>query len=373
MNLALLTKRNIIELANRSALFNEVSSIESLNDINNKQHNAIVIDQSFLTAPDLVLFRGLNPNILVLVLTENNNKAFLQTCYAHNVSVLAAGVTNEEVLGFIKSHWLNIKESEFLNVISVSGTHPQVGCTQTAFSLATQLSNTNRNVAVIGLNYYNPGEIPTNFSEYSFDSIYHSISNQMIDSEEIKKTMLKVNDFYYLVGNRKLTKSKRYKKEHIVNLIKMLKESFDLLILDLGSQYDTTGAIAGLECSQTHLLVGNQQEISKLSFNSWYEQVLKQLDYSRDDFLFICNKYDSESIKTPNLISKELNIPYFAQIPFLIGAEKVEIEEGILINDCTNRYDKSIERVVKGILSQIDETYQIEVKNTPKKKTFSLF
>jgi Flp pilus assembly CpaE family ATPase len=135
----------------------------------------------------------------------------------------------------------------------------------------------------------------------------------------------------------------------------MAKEGFDYVVLDIGSHYDHAPALAGLYYSNTHLLITTQQEVGARHFRKWQDQVLSRLGYREDKFLMCVNKYSSHAILTPKQLEEDLKIPLFEQIPYLIGAEDIEIDETLLYFSINKPYKRSIERIAKGILQEEKE------------------
>jgi MinD-like ATPase involved in chromosome partitioning or flagellar assembly len=316
----------------------------------------LVIEQNGYSTSEFIQLRSKYPMMKILLIIEEFDYVLRRVCIAHDIDTLSSNLIEEKLKSIVQTSWLHMaKKSDFKNVISVSGTHSQVGTTQTALSLAMCMKELNLNVCVLGLDVYNPGELSKVSADYSLDSIYSSVDNHLITFEKLKKTMVDVNGVHYLVGNRNFLKKLEFQIEPMKELIHMAKEGFDYVLLDLGSHYDHAPALAGLYYSNTHLLITTQQEVGARHFRKWQDQVLGRLGYGEEKFLLCVNKYSSHAILTPKQLEEDLKISLFEQIPYLIGAEDIEIDEILLYYSINKSYRKAIERIVKGIIQQEED------------------
>jgi Mrp family chromosome partitioning ATPase len=357
---------NIMSILKAVGNITDIVTIHSFEALEKKDGkvDAFIIEQNGYNTSNLIELRKKHPNMKVLLITDDFDHMLKRICVAHDIDTIHSLSIQEQMKLLIQVKWFHmIAKSDYKNVISVSGTHGQVGITQTTFSLAMCMRELNLNVCVLGLDVHNPGELSKVTAEYSMDSIYSSVDNKLLTFEKLKRTMVEVEGVYYLVGNRNFLKKLEFQIEPIKDLINITKGGFDYVLLDIGSNYDNAPALAGLYYSNTHLLVTTQQEVGGRHFKKWQEQVLGRLGYSEDKFLMCVNKYSSHAILSAKQLEEELKIPLFEQIPYLIGAEDIEIDETLLYKSMSKPYKKAIERIVKGIL---EETKEMEWN--PKKK-----
>jgi hypothetical protein len=331
----------------------EIVRIQDINFFEKKEVKieGLIMEQNGYSTSDFIQLRNKYPMMKILLIIEEFDYVLRRVCIAHDIDTLPANLIQEKLKSIVQTNWLHMAEkSEFKNVISVSGTHSQVGTTQTTLSLAMCMKELNLNVCVLGLDVYNPGELSKVSADYSLDSIYSSVDNHLINFEKLKKTMVDINGVQYLVGNRNFLRKLEFQIEPLKELIHIAKEGFDYVLLDIGSHYDHAPALAGLYYSNTHLLLATQQEVSARQFRKWQDQVLGRLGYGEEKFLLCVNKYSSHAILTPKQLEEDLKISLFEQIPYLIGAEDIEIDEILLYCSVSKPYKKSIERIVKGVL-----------------------
>ncbi|MEW4286217.1 AAA family ATPase [Priestia koreensis] len=347
-----------------------VASVEELTP--KQKLFGLIIDEDQTSTAELITLRQRFPKLRVLVLAESDESLLRLKKFAtaQQMDVISQRVSNEEILFTLKSLWFSVNHSEYKNVISISGTHPQVGVTQTALSLGKELRALNNSVCVLGFNFYHAGEMPKQSTDYSFDVIYPSLENRLIEKEKIKEVMYEVDKLYYMIGNRNYHRKHAYEMEPIKLLIDYAKDQFDYVLIDIGAQYDTAGALAGLEYSDTHVLVGTQQMVSSQHFNRWKELILRDLGYKDEDFLLVVNKYDASRTLSSKQLAEDLGVPLYNQIPLVADAMDSEMLYGFIHDSLDKPYLKVMTDIARGLT---DETYQGDKPTTKKKRSFLLF
>lgn len=323
-----------------------VSKLNSVDELEKLKCDALLVDQEFVDFSSLIDFRDVQPFIKTILLVDSPlNETQVRICNAQKIVPFYKENSKEEFKQLILQEWLDHIVKMNQNVISISGTHPQSGVTQTSISLALALRELNYKVCVIGLNFYNSGEIIGFPSEFSFDSLYHSVSNNLFDAEGLKKQLIEIHGIHYLVGNRNFLKKNKYHPEPIQSLINIVKDEFDFVILDLGSIYDTSGSLAGIMASGTKILVGTQDEYSIRNFNKWYDQFLSPIGIKKDDLLLVVNRYDPVNLIKPKKTEEETGVTLFEKIPSI----SVDGSDGVLYNYYFKTYNRTFNRIAKGI------------------------
>mgnify|MGYP002655705576 CR=1 FL=1 len=324
----------------------EVTKLSSVDELDKLKCDALLVDQELVDFSSLIDFRDVQPAIKTILLVDGPlNDTQIRICNAQKIVPFYKEYSKEEFKQLILQEWLDHIVKINQNVISISGTHPQSGVTQTSISLALALRELNYKVCVIGLNLYNPGEIIGFPSEFSFDSLYHSVSNNLFDAEGLKKQLIEIHGIQYLVGNRNFLKKNKYHPEPIHSLINIVKDEYDFVILDLGSIYDTSGSLAGIMTGGTKILVGNQDEYSIRNFNRWYDQFLSPIGIKKEDLLLVVNRFDPVNLLKPKKIEEETGVALFEKIPSI----SVDGSDGVLYNYYIKAYNRTFNRIAKGI------------------------
>jgi Flp pilus assembly CpaE family ATPase len=344
-----------------------VTPIERLDVLMDKHdYNGLVIEHTpEHLSSELIQIRNGNPMLKILLLHQQSDDILERICAARDIAVLKDNPTSEMVKSFIEKEWLKVGQAGSNHVVSISGTHSQVGTTQTAFSLAKTLANLNYKVKVLGLNVANPGELEKYPSENSFDTIYPYLEHRTINADSLEAYMVNVENFKYLVGNRDMTRWFDYQVEPVNHLIDLASETSDVVILDLGSFYNTALCVSGLLKSNMHILVTTQQEASFKQFIRWKKQILSQMEnMNANGFFLLINKFDSELSLTPKHLTEAFGIHLLETIPYVPQAEDYLIEDALLYNAFHRGYLKAFDAVGKAVLSYVNEGTSPERKGS---------
>lgn len=342
----------------------EVDSFEEIKK--DKKVKVIITEQGELTAADIMQLRQGFPEHKLLILTNRIEPFFEKSCIVHDVLLISKEMVERERLDAIQSKWFDLEEqTEFHNVIALHGTHRSIGVTQVALSTGYFLGTLNYKTLVIGMNPYNPGEYPGLEVTYSFEQIYDFIESNVIhDGESLLPYLNKVEQFYYLVGNRDLYKAVQFNPEPIEKLIRFAKEYFHIVILDVGAFYDSFLAKTGLQMSNTHVLVSTQEQQSIDEYKRWKEQILDRFTYHPKSQYQVINKHASKAIITTKHLEDKHLIPVLAEIPFFPEAADAVITDGIIYLAEYKPFVRSIEGLAKALANEVTESQK------PAKKGF---
>ena len=351
-----------------------VSTLDKLETLLDKHdyEGLIIRHQPEILSSELIEIRNANPTLNMLLIQKHSDEILERICEVREITVFKEEPSFEDIKQFILREWLDISPSGTNNVISISGSHSQVGTTQTAFSIAKTLANLNYSVKVLGLNVANPGELEKYPTENAFDTVYQQLEHKTFNKEMLESTMVEVENFKYLVGNRDMTRWFDYQVEPVNHLIDLASETCDVVILDLGSFYNTALCISGLLKSDMHILVTTQQEASIKQFVRWKKQVLSQMkNMDSKDFYLVINKYDNELSLTPKHLTEIFGIHLLETIPYVPQAEEYLIEDALLYNAMHRGYLKSFDAIGKAIIAQIREGFDPGKKGSFISRIFS--
>lgn len=357
MNAAILmNNREIQTMIEKMSEF-ETTKLNNLEELENQEYDVFIFEQHYVDYLEIMSIRDKNDHLKLIMIQEDHTSDSEKIYVANDVMLISEDASLDDVKNLINQHLFNVTEEERLeNVVAISGTHPQVGVTQTALSIASAIHHEyGKSVGIIGLNAYNPGIISTVKSKDTLDQVYDLIKNNILTPKKLLNMMVEVNGIKYLLGNDDVLKNFEYEEEPIENLIRMASESFDIVILDLGSIYDNALSLSGLKLAQMHVLLCSQQEISSVMFQKWKEKVLIPLDILPEDSIVVVNKYRDDLIKTMNQLSKEFNMPLMAKIPYLFGAIDDESDLGLLYLSTDKSYQKNIKKIIKGLFNDFKE------------------
>lgn len=346
--------------------FSSKIEVQSVDDVvKDKKIDVIIMNQNELEPSNVIQLRATFPTKKILIVSNQIDSFFEKSCVAHNILLLSNEWTQREQLDHIQKSWFGLEEqTEYHNVVAVSGSHRQVGVTQVALSLGNALGSFNYKTLVIGLNPYNPGEDSKRHATYSFDQIYELIqSNVITTGESLVPYLEKYDHFYYLTGNRDYYKALSFEGKTVERLIDIAKEHFQAVVLDIGAFYDSYLPLTGLQMSNTHILVSSQEQFSIDEYNRWNEQVLSRFEFHPKTRYQVVNKYASKAILTTKQLEEKLEIPVLTQIPFFPEANDALIEDGILYFSEHSPYNKVIDGIARVIGDEILVTPNGEKEN----------
>lgn len=338
--------------------FSDQIEVQTFDEIvKDKKIEILLSERNGLNAQDIILLRQKFPHHKIMLLAEEEDSFFQKACITHDILLIYNSMSEREKLDTIQKTWFGLEEqTEYHNVVAIHGTHRQVGVTQVALSLGYELGNLNYKTIVIGLNPYNPGEIPKVNATYSFEQIYDLIENDVIhDAESLLPYLTKVGSFYYLLGNRDKYKAMTFESKPVERLIHFVKDYFHIVLLDIGSFYDSYLPLTGLQLSNTHVLISSQESIAMTEYKSWQEQVLNRFEFHPKSVYQVVNKVSSRAIITPSLLRDSFNTQILAEIPYFPEANDSIMEDGILAQADYRPYSKVIEGLARAIAEEATE------------------
>ena len=333
----------------------EVDSFEDV--LKEKKVKVIVTAQNDLTTPDVIDLRNTFPEHKFLILTNKEDSFFNKACIAHDILLISSESSEREQLDAIQKAWFGLEEqTEFHNVIAFHGTHRQVGVTQLALSVGHHLGTLNYKTLVIGMNTYSSGEYPGLNPSHSFEDVYDFIeSNAIHDGESLLPYLTKLDQMYYLVGNRDFYRASNFDSEPIEKLINFAKEYFHIVILDIGAFYDGFLAYNGLQMSNTHVLVSSQEQQSIDEYKRWKEQIIERFEIHPKSQYQVVNKYATRPIITSKHLEEKHNVQVLAEVPYFPEAADAVIEQGILIQTDNRLFIKKVEGLSKALANEVTE------------------
>jgi cellulose biosynthesis protein BcsQ len=189
-------------------------------------------------------------------------------------------------------------------IFVIHGVDHKVGTTMLSQSIAQTISNSypSKRILLLFLN----GRKSTEYIKEetgSIENIKIRLDNLMIDGSEIESFSLRRGNLFILAGIGKMEEERLYMPENVDYLLSEIKNNFDLIIIDSGSNLDNGLAIGALRYSENRILVITQQETALKR----YEELMPT--YSLLGFEFkklLINKYFIEDPYDREYITKRL-------------------------------------------------------------------
>lgn len=248
-----------------------------------------------------------------------------------------------------------------------------IGLTATVHTIADTLSvRTESRIAVLNLNAWDDGTDYIEEPDFTLDQIKSRLSGKMLQNDEdflSKFTQIRDN-LLILSGNRDTKLERLYSVEEVKYLIERSKDLFDLVLIDAGSHVDNALSAEALEQADDIFILLNQQAKSSKRFGQLYNDILAEYPIYKKDLHLIINEYQSRTyLDTDDKISKEVDVPLFATIPYVENAKLCEIEnKWSLLFD-----DKDYAKTINGIAEQIAAESNLAMIESPNQKKRGLF
>lgn len=361
---------NIDQIVDKVEHIEEVVKINSLEELQSKiKFDGLVIDRLGMQATELLSLRENHPNICIIMFFQEKDDLFEKTCITHEIYPMLEEDIELRLYNVISERWFNVtKNTDYENVIAIAGTHSRVGVTEIALGLGVNTVNFNRKTILISLNPYSPGELEKIQTKQSFEHIYELFENNYIPSiDEFLNQINEVQGLYYLVGNRDFYKAYSFKREPIEKLINFAKENFDIVYLDVGSFFENFAPNVGLLMSNTHLWITTQEHVGIKQYKRWEEQIFRSFEFKAKHKHLVINQYSNQALLNPKYMEENLGIPFLRSVPFIPGANDIQIETSFIANSDERRFIDPVHNLTKALLNEVDENEK------PLKKKFSLF
>lgn len=244
-----------------------------------------------------------------------------------------------------------------------------IGLTTSVLAIADTLSkHTSAKIAVLNLNAWDDGTDYISEPEFTLDQIKSRLTGKMFHNEDdfLSKFKSVRENLYILSGNRDRRLERLYSIEEINYLIDRSKEVFDLVLIDAGCHLDNALTAGAIDYSDELFLLLNQQVKSSKRFGQLYDDILIEYPILKKDLNLIMSNYQSRTyLPSDDEISKQVDVPLFATIPYVENAFLCEIEnKWSLLFD-----DKEYSKILYKISEQIAEKSSLlMLEGTTKKK-----
>ena len=242
------------------------------------------------------------------------------------------------------------------NIACFFGAGPGVGTTIVSQSIAQELSCISGKTTGLlvlsgygGTNYFDIGS-----SSGGLPEIKERLINNILSPGELKNSCIKSDLLYVLAGEGNIAKLRHYHPEHIEKLVELSSKTFDVTIINGGS--DISGmSIGALNSAKIKYLVTTQSDNHFRNFRKLVNQIFINLGISEKDFSLIVNKYiDSSELETEISLAKNYGMPLASVVPLLdyIAGLEAEKKKRTLIG-YDRAYDNSIRQLAVSVCREL--------------------
>lgn len=370
-----------LDFVNLEKSFEDIN--EAFDFVLKSRPEILVVDISQKT--DFVL------NLISKILTTHKTCKILavSTDYSSNtvIKAMRAGVRDLISAPVIKEDFKSaiqklkgespVKKEKKSRVITVFSNKGGIGKTSIAVNLALELANiTKEKVALIDLNLQ-MGDITTFLDiSPSFDISYPIKNLSKMNSEFLLNTLEKYKDtnLYVLADPPSLEKAKEITSEQITGLMRVLRETFSYIIIDISPNFEKK-TIATLDNSDLILLV-TMVNLPAIRNCQRCLEIFQKLGYDENKTQVVLNRFmENDEIKVDD-VESVLNKEVYWKVPNNYFAIMSAINKGIPVSimnpdsNITQSYQGLAVKLADNVLKQ---NFAVKTDRTSEFNFMSLF
>lgn len=237
-------------------------------------------------------------------------------------------------------------------VFAFHGAEYKVGSTMLTQSVAQMIAGGKKDVKVLLL--FLNGRRSTDYCREdpeSIEAVRASIDNKMLTLAEFMQICYRSDNLYMLAGVRRLFEQRFYGPQMSEYIIKLVRDSFDLILIDCGNELDNGLALGALRSADTRLLVLTQQESVLARYEalrSTYEML--KLTYQK----IIVNKYIQDDPHDEAYLARRLQRHKKDMIAVLLAkyARQAEIDYRTLLDYNESGFREGVRAAAEAVLEE---------------------
>jgi MinD-like ATPase involved in chromosome partitioning or flagellar assembly len=237
------------------------------------------------------------------------------------------------------------------NVFVFHGIDYKVGTTMIAQSTAEMIAKENKDIKVMLL-FLNGRKSDEFIGEKveSIEAIKANIDNKMMGYSDVLRICLQRDNLYLLAGIEKFQNERYFFPETAIRILKEIRESFDIIIVDSGNNIDNGLSMGALQYTAHRFLVLTQQETMLRRYEQFRELYKSlQLDFP----LIVINKHLQIDPYDLGYIAKRLEIN--KKSLFTVNqsnfARQAEIDGKTILHYSENGFEKDVRAIANWIRS----------------------
>ena len=235
-------------------------------------------------------------------------------------------------------------------VISFHGSDHKVGTSQISQCTAEVFAKSFPKSSVL-LIQADGGPAPNycNKLRETIEGIRPFLAQEIVNIPDIKEKSFYKDNLYIIGGQNKPGMSEYLTPDMGEILVDALRDEFDLIILDTGSEIEDGFSLGAILASDSVYMVINQSE-SSLRRYEWYSFLFDHISLDFDSF--ILNKYNKNSVYEKEYIAERLLIDKAKIITIREdkrGADAEMLNESLISAKASKSFKNDIEKLVKDI------------------------
>lgn len=283
-------------------IFTEVKFLTALEDM-----DVLIIVDKKMKQEDLQNM-VLDPNIeYFYLLTEETPKLTQTHIETLGFKIIPPRRTNTQIVDLVASNFASYNKDE--NLFVFFGTDNKVGTTMLAQSVAEIIAdNKELKVLLLPLGGSAILDYVESYSGASLEALKSRLDSGILTSAELFDATAKIDNLYILKNIDSLTARRFFTPAHIEKLLTLATKTFDLVVVDAGSNIEFGTVIGSLIHAKNKFLIATQNEKSISNFIWTKQQVFDPLKINC--FNVVVNKaIYSSALDTDKDIARRLNLP----------------------------------------------------------------
>lgn len=346
------------------AFFNKVDAAADYKKFNKKtveKYDIVVISQKVFPVDTFnEVFGDVFSGVEHMFYISESPETFEQTkatLSGKKVYCIPFGKTPKQALDLVcKNSGMSIFERD--NLFVFMGADSKVGTSMVSLSIAERLSiRTDARILYLDLGALSKNcYIPKEAAKNNIDVIRSKFVNNILTNTELQESCFKKEKLHILNGVLDIKNSRLYQPEDIEKLLQNACETFDIIIVDAGCNLllDLGLSIGAINFANTVHLVTTQQENSKKNYIRMKEQVFDRLGMESGKFQLLINKYmQNDDLPSAQDIGHEYQLKVKETISNSDYGWAAEKANNTLLNYQNDKYNKDIDKIVKGVIKQL--------------------
>lgn len=218
------------------------------------------------------------------------------------------------------------KEEKDAHIISMFSTKGGTGKSVLALNFSLKLSKKGDKKVILVDGDFLFGDVGVLVDEKPIKTIENIVDDMAFDSYHLMKEYITDTNYNIdaLLAPKRPENAERITKEHVKDIMNILKKEYDYIIIDLGTNYDST-TLTFLDISDEIFLI-TLMDLMSIKNTKIGLDVMRSLDYTEDKLRLIVNQYNKKENISVAKLKKYLNYEIYFKVP----------EDRKIINDSIN-------------------------------------
>lgn len=218
------------------------------------------------------------------------------------------------------------KEKKNAEIISVFSAKGGTGKSVLAFNFSLKLSKKEGNRVLLIDGDFLFGDVGVLVDEKPIKTIENLVDDMAFESYAIMKEYITETNYNIdvLLAPKRPENAEKISKTNIEEIINITKEEYDYIVIDLGTNYNTS-TLTFLDLSSQIFMI-TLMDLMSIKNTKIGIDVMKSLDYDKDKLKLIVNQYNKKNNISATKLKKYLNYEIYFKVP----------EDRKIINDSIN-------------------------------------